>query len=55
MANVSFVEKFRKDQVSRADVDKDRQAKVKLSNVISSDITEDATFWILTTVFKSFE
>lgn len=51
MANVPIVENFPKATFSRADVEAQRALRLEIPGAVSSIITEDASDWILTTVF----
>ena len=53
MATVSIVDTFPKAIYTKSDVVSERSLRLSISGVVSSDITEDATNWILTTVFNA--
>lgn len=47
------VEEFPKDKITREEVEKVREERLTRPLVISCEITEDATNWILTTVLRA--
>ncbi len=52
MPNVPLVEPFSKASVSRAAVEQERLARLKILGAISSEITDGGDNWILTTVLR---
>lgn len=51
MANIQIINQFPKASFSRVDVEAERQLRLAIQGVISSEITDDGDHWTLTTLF----
>jgi hypothetical protein len=51
VADIKIINQFPKDVFSKADVEAERELRLAIQGVKSSDITDDGDHWTLTTVF----